>query len=1729
MRRIIASVLFIVLLTQSSGASALAANRSSGNAIAAVGGIFAAAVMTPLRNAWMNSATHAMLTVQMSRYEAMHAPAPSFPRVIRIAQPPYAGRRHEARPVRRYGSVARVPGLHRPEAIDPRKAPRDPMAMRRSTAPGTATQPRSQGFVFTPRWNVHGRFALTGVHPMIENTASPAPGSHVSPMYCGLHGCITPPPTATPSPTPSPTPTPTPTPIPTPTPTASPTTTPSPSGLSLSTTGINHYWTYEEEPLPGIGKAMVNVGNGNMVVQVDDLDIPERGIDLAFQRTYNSQSQHDASDTDGSTPSVFGNGWTNTFDAHLAYNATYNVISVYDIDGARYDFCANGQGQWNACTSAGTNNYTALTSDGGCGYYWTKKTGTAYYFEAPNQPSTCGTQIAAGLSGRILEIQGRNINNALTFTYSWVNGDDTNPENLAQIVVSHSDGQSVTLTFGLLNGTGPDELASISRPDGSTISYEYDSTGDLTEVDRPGNSTTASQTCSNTNTYCIPEAYTYTSGYLLWTANSPRYTVSYRANNDNPLEGDTVYFAYDGGRRISSLTDYGVMNFVPNDGSNALLQPSEPSGFQSWFTETFSGYTSTPPQPCQNQLDWSNATTVSDSDGHSRIWTYDACWRAIQVQAYTGAQWLVTSATWDANDDLTSSTDARGNATTLAYDVDGNLTMVATPQVTTSLGTFQPTARYEYDQYNNLLYYCDPNWVHQNGGDYPAGTNPCTGSPASVTHYAYNYSVQQEPYGELSGFTTAAGYQVAVTVDADDEPTSIQGASISQPDNSNRTPSVAASYDSLGNVISMNAGQGASTIAYDNLNRPLMQTNADSVSSYVCYYADGQPFYTETSLQHALDGGARGVPNCQSAAPADADSQTYDADGDVLSGTHHFDNIAATLLAWYDGDDRLIEVQEPRDSRYDLLSYPWSTRYIYDLSQNGLLEWNGNVAVHAHGALWAIERYLDGGVEDTYSLPNGTPAWVNVEGYSLDALDRQTERITFVPSTDTYNETTDNYDTVNLGLLDSRTNAVGDTTQYTYDNQSRVTSISFTNGSVSYATPAESMMFDANGRVTSITSAAFGTESYAYDRNELLTGVTTPSGGAGLSWMHQSSSALPVATMTLTRYADGSLESETVSVPNNQSVTPTYSYAYRQDGLLSWEQASFLSAAITWSYSGAGRELTESDSGGTDSWTYDQNGNVSASSFPSAALSSFAYDAEGELLQYSLRCTGCASPQTVSYGYTNRGELATDPQNDAISYADGIPVNLSLQPSCYDQVQECFTAYPEIDLLAGVISGDDFVGSGVDDFKVSNAFDAAGRLMSVAGLQQDPTTGVVEPGGSDVGNYDVEDRNVEPGNGFVGYGPDGRPLLTDYVTGSGPCPQSCVYHKQVEYWDTSTPVLTIDLSGDVEEANIGQLATEDFNNTNVGMAFWDRDPSGAIVAAHSAAGYGPVIIGSPFGTPISYQNPALRADPPHEWSWAGGTWPTKGYTYESVWKNWLPLWSRPDQVVVYGLAVQGARTYNGNVAGWSTPDESDPLLDDSMPQTPYMWDNNNPMSYEDPTGYAGFERCTYAQDPIGSPGDHGTDLPTIAHVTCTLANGSLPLLPAPRPGPNMHVGVHYDRRQPSCSESATATAEAPPPPPGHSWSQAYAAGNYGALNPFAAWNNLVGNGPLNYQANGHPELREDSNFVVGLYGRSAGFTKGMLHAAISFVASLHHNNPLSVWQDGIWADWGYDWATKYCH
>ncbi|HVA27298.1 MAG TPA: hypothetical protein VNF68_03915, partial [Candidatus Baltobacteraceae bacterium] len=59
--------------------------------------------------------------------------------------------------------------------------------------------------------------------------------------------------------------------------------------------------------------------------------------------------------------------------------------------------------------------------------------------------------------------------------------------------------------------------------------------------------------------------------------------------------------------------------------------------------------------------------------------------------------------------------------------------------------------------------------------------------------------------------------------------------------------------------------------------------------------------------------------------------------------------------------------------------------------------------------------------------------------------------------------------------------------------------------------------------------------------------------------------------------------------------------------------------------------------------------------------------------------------------------------------------------------------------------------------------------------------------------------------------------------------------------------------------------------------------------------------------------------------------------------------------------LQGVRAYDPNMNQWTTPDAYSGRVNDPMSQHPYMWNDNNPVQYADPSGYDTIDM--YARDP----------------------------------------------------------------------------------------------------------------------------------------------------------------------
>jgi YD repeat-containing protein len=1358
--------------------------------------------------------------------------------------------------------------------------------------------------------------------------------------------------------------------------------------------------------LPGIGKYLVNVANGNLLVQSDDVVVSERGIDLTFRRTYNSFSRHDASNTDGSTTSNFGNGWTNTFDAHIAFSSGNNILSIYDIDGARYDYTANS-GFWIPQPGMQGTSLVLATQQGynsGCYYQWTKKNGTTYIFYAPDYASrSCAASgSGVGLNGRVAEIFARNSNNYITFNYAWQGG-TVDSAHLGSISVAHAGGQVLTLSFTLVdgvtpcNGSGPCELHSIQRPDGQAVTYAYDPTGNLTQVNRPGNNVSST----------LSENYGYNSGtHQLNEVVSPRY--AYAAANSFAADGTRTDFSYFSTDQVQFAQRNGVVNFVPqNDSTGTMLQPGVSSGVQTYYQQNFSGYASSP--SCTIGLSGNsivvtasgaqNVTSVVDTDGHKTAYTADGCWRLTQTQRWpdpTAPFDLLTAQSWDGSNDLIESVDARGEATDYAYDANGNTIAVALPSVQSSDGSFRPTSLYSYDvyngtNYNNVTAYCEPYVVGATGYDWsnrPASDGLCTN--ANAWRYTWDHSDSAEPFGRVSDSYTPSSYHRHFSYDPNSEagvdaglPTSVSGDAITQQDGTTRTPTQSFVYDAMGNLTAYNKGTGAWSLTYDTMNRILTETDPDSITNYTCYYLNGEIEYKETAAQHSLDSSPS---SCQSGAPAYADAYTYDADGDEVTATTHYGqdvtnpqtgggdvSSAGVTTKWYDGEDRLVEVRQPSDTR-DYYAFPWLTRYIYDLSQGGAVSISGGASgFHAYGNLYKTQECLSAtqvtineSVSDTGPLPAaGGPnscSFQDVRGSTFDALDRLLSKYEVAVGTSA--EVTDTYDGNGYyGLLSGKANGAGQTDTLAYDNDGRLLSDTFNDN-----TPNRQFQYDSDGRTVSLTAAALGSQNRTYDPDGNLSTATAPS------------ATLNGATITYGYYGDGFRKSLSLSVPSTGfNQTNLFAYSYRADGARSSLQVTDGSStgAFAWTYTNAGRELTQSDPDtgltvkGVNSsspnvtyvkktYSYDSFGRVASLQLPtpSDSYSSFVYDAESEL--YSDTPQGATLG--IRYDYTARGELPAPADANGYVANGAICAQLPIQDPTNSGSGTC-----TFDSRADVVRSTYYTQSAsgqTSQFWQSYSYDGAGRetadqystcYNAGAGCT---TSTVTSQRTYDADNH-VTSQTVPPGfqpgdptiwempnpiytntstvNQQYSWAADGhlatfQGLLVD-SSGTN-------YQTSASYvWDGDDILLEQQTYSGSTEAYI-DIEKLGFITPSGQINVIDRDWTGAQASDHSSSGFD-----------------AWNSDP-QQWKPSDKQCeklgvPCTGGTYLYHPPTTALAAARSDGYTDAFNNLQGVRAYDPNSTQWTTPDAYAGDVNDPMSQKPYMWNRNNPLAYQDPSGYEG--------------------------------------------------------------------------------------------------------------------------------------------------------------------------------
>ncbi len=1398
---------------------------------------------------------------------------------------------------------------------------------------------------------------------------------------------------------------------------------------SPNVTGINHWWTYEEDAIPGIGKYMANVATGNLLVQADDMAIAHKGIELAFRRTYNSFSHHDYANTDGSTPDNYGDGWTNTFDAHIAFNDldTGQGVSVFDIDGARYDYSAVCNPGCVYTPPAG--QFATLSVDAAGDYKWIKKTGTVYWFHNPIAAN-------AGLDGRLEEIVGRNSNTFIKFAYYFdANHNDSQHLNEIRVVPEWAGPPATATSYVDLKfanftvGSGTNRLLSkLFWIDMTTfVEYNYTTSSELAEVYEPSNTSNASAS--------IPQWYTYysASGHLVQSAVGGRWAST---NGTDGGFDDFNYTILAGGTNanVTSIQYFGWINPTVNDGfSTGQLQPAFAYNYgvsSPYRTVTFVNSAATPlpgsPPPAPAPTPTGSAacgTTTStswyDTDGHESLYCFDSTSRVVQADHWTGSLWLKMTQGWDGSNNLVSTTDARNNETDYAYDSNGNTLVVGEPSVTINGQNVRPTSRYTYDAYNNVLAYCDPNFDNAHGGNWGQtyscptsySSSQTNGGPELFTWAAPTDG--SETFGQLTDSYTTTGYHRHFNYDPTAQngtdyglPTSVAGDAIVQDDNNSYSPTQSFKYDEYGNLICYNKGNGWWALTYDSDDRQTAVGDPDDASLVVsaCGKTPGLAGSNiVTAHTYFADSAVNTLQSPSEHAQGVSTSYTYDADGDTLTETHHYSYTSSSpapvvpTQKWYDATDRLVEVEEPYDTRkyndisqtpMEYFSYPWLTRYLYDLSQNTAVSISGSPLFDAHGDLFDTQVLLDGVLQSDGVATGNPKTWTDTKGEAYDSLDRPVDQFAYTTGS-VLNTTTLAYDTTptTIGFLQSQCNAVNQCDTLNYDSRGNKVSDNFSD-----STPSLSFTYDADGRTLTAVSSVYGTESYSYNPDGALTEKVEPSGGGVTS----------PATINYDYYADDTRKDLSVS-SSAFTQADLFTYSYRADRDIEKQTTTYAVGQqpgtynLSWVYTSAGREDSRSDVGPynlnasiTDS--YNSSGQLSTRSLPSGSFSSYKYDAENEPLTF----TDKIGSEAIYYNI--RGEaLATNPlegydeseeqsANGALfnyvpSYYFGGPI--------YDPSESSFNAQMGAQLSQLMATTDPpshgATPTPIPQWACDNSqnpdkvttwtYDTAGRQTGGTGgfyemvRKSDTTCG----NGTVAKTYDALNRlssQVTQGWGLeigscsgatsasnfemlYNWGPNGHVIMIGSATaasGGSPPPFGTVTYETI-HWDGDVPLFTTNSAGQLDDIKVNTIGdVTPLDPTFTGLTLWDRDSSGSVVSDHNSSGYDSTTQPNPFHK--TYCTGAYNGS-------ANFTGPSTMAGNPGMFVGQGTLLSEPGSDGIYDGAniIQGVRTYDSTANTWTTPDAYAGDINDPLSQRSYMWNRNNPVSYSDPSGYCLEDLC----------------------------------------------------------------------------------------------------------------------------------------------------------------------------
>ena len=971
----------------------------------------------------------------------------------------------------------------------------------------------------------------------------------------------------------------------------------------------------------------------------------------------------------------------------LTFSSAGKLLSIADLNGYKTTLSYNGSGQLSSVTDTSGRSLTVAFGSNGFVSSVTDPLGrmTSYGYDGSGNltsvtdPMSRVTSFTYDESHRLLKMTDPR-GGVVTNVYD-SQGRVTEQTDPAGLVTTFAyTGDNFSSLGGTTTVTEPHGaitieqyangfLSQVTKGSGTsgqgTWSYAYDPStfGTTSSTDPRGNTTTSvynatGQLMSTTDPLGHTTSYTYNALQEVLTATTPR--------------EETTKRTYDSSGNLTSVTDPAgnVTQYRYGDSSHpgdltAVVDPEERTEAMTYDTYGDVASRSTSPssgthdttaysydtdgeQVCEASPDATAANVVCPAAGSPRVantatQTFNADG---EVTASTDAGGKTTNYSYDADGNQTETIDPRGNHTTTSYDPDNRVT-----SKTTGAGSSAPaTTGHTYDlapgsgacQALASAIYCNTT-TDPDGGvsvDYfdARGNKIATSRPGGqLTRYGFDLDANRTSMTDASSRVTTFGYDAANRL-----------TTITYSDGV--TPNVEYSYDADGNRIAMRDGSGTTTYTLDADGRLTATTDGSGATTSYVYDKAGDitklTYPNGKGVVRAYDGARR----LSSVTDWLGHTTTfgYDASGNVTSTSYpNGDTVSSafsptsamtqtgltgggkTLLSigYAHNEDELISAETDKrltgtsaytyDARNELLG-AGSNAYTYDSAGN-------LTGVGATHQTYNNEDELTGSIAGTFT--------------TTYAYSPQGERLSAMPSQ-------------------------GFTTSYTYDQAGRLSTVAqYLHGPTIKGVKPSSGPAAGGTRVsifgenfTGATAVKFGavTATGLQVTSSKHLSVIAPSGEGvvDIQVTTPSGTSPAVAADQFTYTGTAAVGRIRVKRASEASPPPAISYSYNGDGLRVGRTSGASSEHYTWDTVPSVPEIT---SDGTNSYLYGPDGQVIEQIDHSETPSYFFHDALGStraLLASSGAVTGTSTYNP--YGSLKKATgTATTPIGYAGGYTDG--------------------------------------------------------------------------------------------------------------------------------------------------------------------------------------------------------------------------------------------------------------------------------------------------------------------------------------------------------------------------------------------------------------------------------------------------------------------------------------------